>query len=228
MIPLTLCALALANPSWERAALAPSYPEYRAEVRALTHDLLVASALEEAVARAQNAWVEAGARPPCGDDPAHQWAAQMALFGASWRDAVQRAVTRRDALARGRGAETLAPLLTAKDQHDWNELSSSVLRAQTDYLEAVAWQGAEIEPALRCALHLAPHPGNPRAELRAVGEQPLATAIALLGEGYLCENSESTPASGVIVVAGSRACYSRGPCACTPVSVAPGAALLPQ
>ncbi|MBN2798319.1 MAG: hypothetical protein JXX28_04165 [Deltaproteobacteria bacterium] len=225
-----LYAVISAQAAPDPAALAPTPRDLHQHLDTLDRELLVASALEETVARLQNGWVETGAadRSSCADPDAASLAARMVAFGASWRDAAQRALGARDRVAQLWDGPTLTPLITDADRQRFDQALTAVEAAQATYLEAAAWHQRYAEPyVLRCAPALTEASGLPRREHRPAEERPRATAIATLQPGFLCAGADAVPVSGVAVVEGERACYSTAPCACTPVPVSPGAVLGP-
>lgn len=210
-------------------ALAPDHAYFQATLDAAERATRDVVALGSAVTRTHNAWAERQARgiPACEDGEAADLAARAPVFGAAYRDAVQRARAAASRLTRLVVAPVLTPLISARDR----DRADRVLQITRDharaYVEASAWQATHLAPwAARCAPVLRPAPGLVSRAPRTSAEQEVATAVVGIGGGRVCPLD--APADGTaVVIPGSSACYGPERCDCAPVPVQPGAVLAP-
>lgn len=231
MLPgiVVLGLLAATPPLVPPRALAPDHAFFQATLERAEVATRDVTALASAVTRLHNAWAERQGRgiPACDEGDAADLAARAPVFGAAYRDAVQRARAAASRLTRLVVAPVLTPLISARDR----DRADRVLRTTRDharaYVEASAWQATHVAPwSTRCAPALRPGPGLVSRAPRTSAEQEAATAVVGIGGGRVCPLD--VPADGTaVVIIGSSACYGPERCDCAPVPVQPGAVLAP-
>jgi hypothetical protein len=210
------------------ALLAPGPQELDAAVAEMHARVARMEALEVAVGRLQDAWGErlaaGGKLEPCKNAEAGSLVARSRVFGAAYRDAVQASRAELERLEYLWAAPTIVPLLDPNDLSGADALRSTVAEHVRIVLEAEAWQSRQVDPLVKCEVHLGPEPGIAYTGAKSLANQH-QVAIIGVGGGIVCPNNE--PADGHVVLTDGRACIGSLDCSCDPFRVNPGAVIGP-
>ena len=227
MIGLLLAGLAL-DPG---PALAPSPIDLLAAAAELDRRLDGAEAAARALGRVHTALAEierkTGGPPACEDPVVIALVPRTTPLGAGLRSWAQAARAQSDRLNTLQQAVTVSALIDAPLAQDLAHLRDRVTAIERAYAELIQVEQQRIGPiAARCPASLAPGPGLVVSLPLPPAEEPPLVAILGLGGGLLCPIS--APADGTLVLVAGAACYSAGPCDCSPAPVAPAAVLGPE
>lgn len=227
---IAILATVLLASSADPALLAPGPEELRAAFERTEELLTRSQAIERALARLHNRWVDLAGKTVCEDAEARSIAARSRVFGAGLRDAVQAARAQQRRLDRVYAAPMVSALIDAKAKRRYERVKAAVAAAVERWAELRAWQHAELERVMkRCKgppTGLVSTPGLSSSVACAGDECGGAVAITGIGKGLICPLGQVADGT-VAVISDGQACYSESVCSCVATPVLPGAVLGP-
>lgn len=221
-------SLAFADPI---ADLAPGPAELGGAQTELDERLVVAEAIERAVARLQSTYAVTPATDElCNDVLRGPLVVKLRAFATAWHDAAQRVRTQAARVQRISQANTVLPIIDTDRKRAIDDLLKRSREQEAAWLEFVSWMNQE-RPGV-CGLDLEPGRGLPDPLVHGEGEERGAVAVLTLGSGYVCAGGspsrDGVPITKQVVVVQGPVCWSAEPaCDCKPEEQDPAAVLGP-
>lgn len=211
------------------ADLAPGPAELGEAQGELHQRLVVAEAIERAVARLQSTYA---VTPPtdevCKDVLRGPLVVKLRTFATAWHDAAQRVRVQAGRLQRTAQAATVSPVIDTDRRRLIDDLLQRSHEQESAWLEFVAWTNHEDLDS--CDLRLEPGPGLPDPLVRGQGEKRGAVAVLTAGAGFVCvgDGGASGVAVSDVMVVDGPACWSaEADCGCKQAPLDPAAVLGP-
>jgi hypothetical protein len=206
------------------ADLAPGPAELGTAQNELEQRLVVAEAIEHAVARLQSTWAVTPATDElCRDVIRGPMVSKLRRFAEAWHDAAQRVRTQAARVQRTAVAPTVTPVIDTDRRLRIDDMLERARQQESAWLEFVAWM--QQEELGVCAITLETSPGLPDPLVRGAGEKRGAVAVLSLERGFVCPGATAV-APGQVVVVEDAVCWSSDQaCGCTPAAQDPAAVL---